>query len=66
MASEPVLSREVGNRTSRVSQPVIVISAMVFGLLCLLLVRYVCLQLRECCQLIKGKKIEIKERMGRE
>jgi hypothetical protein len=28
MASEPVLSREVGNRTSRVSQPVIVTSAM--------------------------------------
>lgn len=29
MASEPVLSRDVGKRTSRVSQPVIVISSMV-------------------------------------
>jgi hypothetical protein len=29
MASEPVLSREVGNLMSRVSQPVIVISAIV-------------------------------------
>jgi hypothetical protein len=28
MASEPVLSSEVGNRTSRVDQPVMVISAM--------------------------------------
>jgi hypothetical protein len=28
MASEPVLSREVGNRTSRVTQPVMVTSAM--------------------------------------
>jgi hypothetical protein len=32
MASDPVLSREVGNRTSRVSQPVIVTSAMVLVL----------------------------------
>lgn len=31
MASEPVLSREVGNRTSFVSQPVMVISAMFVG-----------------------------------
>lgn len=31
MASEPVLSREVGNRTSLVSQPVMVISAMVMS-----------------------------------
>ena len=30
MASEPVLSREVGNRTSFHSQPVMVISAMLF------------------------------------
>lgn len=29
MASEPVPSREVGNRTSRVFQPVMVISVMV-------------------------------------
>jgi hypothetical protein len=29
MASEPVLSSEVGNRTSRVVHPVMVISAMV-------------------------------------
>lgn len=28
MASEPVLSREVGNRTSRVSHPVMVTSAI--------------------------------------
>lgn len=35
MASEPVLSRDVGKRTSRVVQPVIVISAaMVVSLLC--------------------------------
>jgi hypothetical protein len=32
MASEPVLSRDVGNRTSFVSQPVIVISDMVLML----------------------------------
>lgn len=39
MASEPVLSREVGNRTSRVSQPVMVTSAMMlccYEVLCLL------------------------------
>jgi len=32
MASEPVLSRDVGNRTSFVSQPVIVISDMMLML----------------------------------
>lgn len=42
MASEPVLSREVGNRTSRVTQPVMVTSAMLLLLCCFDVFRIAC------------------------